>query len=301
MTAPFHAGELEVQRRAGVQAAAARIGGGIRPTIPPAAHAFLALQQMVIVGSAGESGQVWASLLTGEPGLARVLDERSVHFAATPRPGDPLGEQAGIGERIGLLAIDLMQRKRLRINGRVTARPGGGFCIRTEQVYANCPKYIQARVLRASGSSPEAPRLLRRSHLLSEEQQAWIGRADTFFVASAHPVGGVDVSHRGGNPGFVRVMDPTHLIFPDYAGNTMFQTLGNLAVDPHAGLLFINFERGTTVQLAGQARVLWDPERAAEFAGAGRVVDFTVEAAIEIVGAGPLQERLLGYSPFNPK
>jgi predicted pyridoxine 5'-phosphate oxidase superfamily flavin-nucleotide-binding protein len=301
MSAPFHAGELEVQRRAGVQMAAARIGSSIRPTIPPAAQAFLALQQMVIVGSASKGAPVWASLLNGESGFARALNERSVHIAAAPVPGDPLAERAKVGDPIGLLAIDLAQRKRMRINGRIASRPGGGFLVTTEQVYANCPKYIQARVLRAAERSREPPRLLHRSQRLLAEQRSWIERADTFFIASAHPVGGVDVSHRGGNPGFVRVVDPTRLLFPDYAGNTMFQTLGNLALAPHAGLLFIDFDQGRTLQLTGRAQMIWDEERTAAFAGAERLLEFTVEAAIERAGAGPLQERLLGYSPFNPR
>lgn len=301
MTTPFHAGERAVQRRAGVQTAAARIGTGIRPTIPAVAQAFLRLQQMVIVGSVGKRGQVWASLLTGEPGFAAAVDERSVTIAATPVPGDPLGERAEIGDMIGLLAIDLAQRKRLRMNGQITARPAGGFCIKTQQVYANCPKYIQARVLHATDRAPEAPRRLQRAGLLSEEQRAWIGRADTFFLASADLTGGVDVSHRGGNPGFVRVLDATRLVFPDYAGNTMFQTLGNITVDPHAGLLFIDFEGGTTVQLTGHARVLWDAERTAEFAGAERLVEFDVDEVIAITGASPLRGRLVAYSPFNPR
>lgn len=300
MTGPFHPGEQSVQRRAGVQTAASRIGGSIRPAIPPAAQAFLPLQRFIITGSAGRSGRVWASLLTGEPGFVRALDERHLHIAARPLPGDPLGEQAGAGDQIGLLAIDLAQRKRMRINGRIIARPGGEFRIETEQVYANCPKYIQARVLQPAASPPETPGPPQRASLLSAEQRAWIGRADTFFIASAHPTGGVDVSHRGGNPGFVRVPDAARLLFPDYAGNTMFQTLGNIAVDPRAGLLFVDFERGASVQLAGQAHVLWDDERMARFPGAERLVAFTVEEVIERAGAGPLRGRLLAYSPFNP-
>jgi predicted pyridoxine 5'-phosphate oxidase superfamily flavin-nucleotide-binding protein len=300
MTSPFHGGELAVQRRAGMQTGASRIGGSIRPTIPPAVQAFLRLQRMVVVASAGVAGQVWASLLTGEPGFAQALDERSVAIAAAPVPGDPLGEHAGVGDSIGLLSIDLAQRKRLRINGRVAARPDREFIIATEQVYANCPKYIQARVLQVLEGPPEAPRIRRRADRLSGEQRAWIGRADTFFIASAHLTAGLDASHRGGNPGFVRVLDATRLVFPDYAGNTMFQTLGNLEINPRAGLLFIDFERGSTLQVTGRARVLWDQERSAGFAGAERLVEFNVEAAIEVVGASPLRGRLLQYSPFNP-
>jgi predicted pyridoxine 5'-phosphate oxidase superfamily flavin-nucleotide-binding protein len=300
MSTPFHAGELAVQRRAGAQTAAARIETSIRPTLLPVAQAFLRLQQMIIVGSVGADGRVWASLLSGPPGFAVALNEQLVAVAATPLPGDPLGEQANVGDRVALLAIDLAQRKRMRLNGQITARPNGQFCIKTQQVYANCPKYIQARALHAQDGAPVAPHLVRRARLLSKTQRAWIGQADTFFIASAHPTAGVDVSHRGGNPGFVRVVDAGHLLFPDYAGNTLFQTLGNLTVDPHAGLLFMDFVRGTTLLLTGRAQVVWDDDRAVAFAGAERVVEFAVEAAIEMAGASPLRGELLQYSPFNP-
>jgi predicted pyridoxine 5'-phosphate oxidase superfamily flavin-nucleotide-binding protein len=138
------------------------------------------------------------------------------------------------------------------------------------------------------------------SHELTGEQRRLISEADTFFIASAQPEGGADASHRGGNPGFIRFLDENTLEFPDYPGNTMFNTLGNIAVNPNAGLLFLDFERGGTLQLTGEARIVWDAERAASFAGAKRVVEFRVEEAIETRGIVPLRWRFEGYSPFNP-
>ena len=135
---------------------------------------------------------------------------------------------------------------------------------------------------------------------LREEQQQWIRAADTFFVASHHPDGGADASHRGGHPGFVHVLNANRVIWPDYSGNTMFQTLGNIASNSQAGLLFIDFESGSTLQLTGKARIIWDRERTARFPGAERLVEFDLEEAIEIAGASPLGWRFMGHSPLNP-
>jgi hypothetical protein len=90
------------------------------------------------------------------------------------------------------------------------------------------------------------------------------------------------------------------LEFPDYSGNTMFNTLGNIAVNPRAGLLFLDFEGGGTLQLTGEAQIVWDAERAARLAGAERVVESRVQEALETRGAVPLRWRFKGYSPFNP-
>ena len=166
-----------------------------------------------------------------------------------------------------------------------------GFTLRTDQVYSNCPKYIQARDLTTAetSTSSEDGRQVTRAATLTPSQIDLIMTADTFVIATAHPTGGADASHRGGMPGFVRVDDPTSLSFPDYAGNMMFQTLGNLAVDARAGLLFLDFARGTTLQLAGSAVVDWDPAAAADFPGAQRVVRFAIEEVVEIDSATSLR------------
>lgn len=114
------------------------------------------------------------------------------------------------------------------------------------------------------------------------------------------PGGGADASHRGGNPGFVRVPDGATLEWPDYSGNSMFNTLGNITINPNAGLLFLDFEQGHTLQRTGQADVVWDPERAATFPGAERVVEFHIEQTVQVTHASPLRFRFLQYSRFNP-
>ena len=300
MASVYHPGELSVQERAGVREMAARIGRSIGTTIPPAAWNFLRSQPLVVVGSVDARQRVWASLLTGAPGFLHAVDEHTVRINARPATGDPLGSNLAANRKVGMIAIEFATRRRMRLNGRAEVGADGAITINAQQVYSNCPKYIQARRWRGRTSESDATPVVQRQSTLTQAQQRWIREADTFFIASHHLEGGTDASHRGGRPGFVRVLNDHRLAWPDYFGNTMFQTLGNITVNPQAGLLFIDFKSGRTLQLTGRARILWDREHIAEFAGAERLVEFEVDEAVEIAGANSLEWRFLDYSPENP-
>jgi predicted pyridoxine 5'-phosphate oxidase superfamily flavin-nucleotide-binding protein len=300
MKSKFHAGELEVQARAGVRDTARRVAGVIRSTIPPTAQEFLRSQQMVVMSTVDSHGRVWASILTGKPGFIQAVDERTLRIDAEPVSGEPLSENLKTGDEIGVLVIELSTRRRMKVKGKAELLQKRGIYVHAERVYALCPKYIQARVVVADPAESRVGHRIQRLENLSEKQRNWIAKADTFFIASFHPETGADASHRGGYPGFVTVLNENKLVFPDYSGNNMFNTLGNISANPNAGLLFIDFERGNTLQFTGKAQVIWDNDRVAEFAGAERLVEFDVERVIEIAGAIPLRWEFLGYSPFNP-
>ena len=201
MSAKYHSGEIEVQERLDVRSMAERVGNSIPPTIPPA-RKFLEEQLVVVVGP---DDRGWASLLVGEPGFVRVLDERMVRIDATPFSDDPLVDALpGVGTQVGLLAIDLVTRRRLRLNGEAERCSDVNIYLRTCQVYANCPKYIQVREPKAGEAEPglQDGHALR-SRGLTDEQRHAIPNVDTFFIASVHPEGGADTSHHGSNPGFL--------------------------------------------------------------------------------------------------
>jgi|SRR5262245_40338842 len=289
MTAIYHSGELAVQVRAGVQDIASRVGQSIRSTIPPAAREFLRSQPMAILGTLDAGGRVWASLIADKPGFLQALDEQTVQINARPIPGDPIKENLMTNDQVGMIVIEFATRRRMRVNGRAEETSDGRIYLHTNQVYSNCPKYIQAREWKNEVIHPGSTPIVKHSSHLIESQQRLIEGADTFFIASSHPECGVDASHRGGPPGFVRIMKENLLAWPDYSGNKMFQTLGNIYVNPNAGLLFIDFERGSTLQLTGRAQIIWDVERALKCAGAERVVEFHIDEAIEIAGVNPLR------------
>jgi predicted pyridoxine 5'-phosphate oxidase superfamily flavin-nucleotide-binding protein len=237
-------------------------------------------------------------LLHGKPGFLQVRDPGTLNVTASLLPGDPLAESFREEAEFGMLVLDPRIRRRMRINGRALMQAGAQLHVSAREVYANCPKYIQRREI----VREEAPRQSRpmESSTFSEAQRQWIERADTFFIGSVHKQAGMDCSHRGGNPGFVRVKDDRRVVFADYSGNNMFQTLGNLSLDSRAALLFLDFETGGTLQVSGRAKIIWDEALAREWAGVQRLIEVEVLKTLEAASASPLRWRLLDYSPFNP-
>ncbi len=288
-----------MQARAGVQAESRALGRGISRAIPEGVEPFLESQRFAVLAGVDPAGRVWASLLTGNTGFITAPDSRTLRAAAALPVSDPLSAGLSPGQMVGVLVLDLERRRRLRINGRVAEVSGDALEIRTEEVFGNCPKYIQSRAPSEDtehGRGADA----QWSASLSPGQRHAIETADTLFLASVHAEAGADASHRGGQPGFVQVLDERRLRIPDYSGNNMFQTLGNITADPRVGLLFLDFETGTTLQLTGRARVLWNPQDYARLTGAQRAVEVDIDEVVEILGRGPLGWRFLEYSPFNP-
>lgn len=279
MARDFHRGELAVQERAGVREQAAKIGRSIHDAVPPAAKAFLEQRRFVVLATADQDDRPWASALTGPPGFATAPAPSAVWVDAVPAPGDPLGAHLERSRFAGLLAIDLATRRRMRVNGALGRPAGDPIVIRVEQVYSNCPKYIQRRSVEREEPG-RAARFVRRAGGLSEEQRAWLRRADTCFLATVNPEEGADASHRGGPPGFIEV-DGDRLLLPDYAGNMMYNSLGNIALHPCAGLLVPDFLTGSVLQLTGRASILWD---GGDLPGAERRVALEVEDVVETAG-----------------
>lgn len=278
---PYHEGELEVQRRAGVAANAERVGRIIRREIPEVAQAFAAERRFVILGAADLEGRVWATILHGEQGFLSVPADDRLRIDARPGRGDPLASAFDDEADVGVLIIDPPTRRRMRVNGRV--RPVGAHSLEvaTREVYSNCPKYIHPREVPLGFGEDDRDLVADRGTALTSAQARALGQADTLFLASRHPVAGADVSHRGGAPGFVRVTAAGRVLIPDYAGNMMFNTLGNLAADPRAGVLLVDFESGGTLQLSGRAEIIWSGAELSAFPGAQRLVEFSVDAVVQ--------------------
>jgi len=295
----WHEGEIEVQRRAGVLEQMSARQGGVFSSLPVPAIRFLQEQQLAVLSSRDQQGRVWATARFGPPGFIAVPDPFTLQLAPAAEP-DLLARNVASDSDLGMLVIDLAHRRRVRLNGEALNEPDGSLTLRLKQVYSNCPRYIQERQSPA-GQMATAPRLGQQAEQLSEEQAAWIGRADTFFIATAHPLRGLDASHRGGMPGFVRVESPRRLAFPDYDGNKMFNTLGNIAADPHTGLLFPDFSTGSVLMLTGRARVDWEPARAAQIPGAQRVVEYEIGEVQQLAGVLPQSWEFKSYSPHNPR
>ena len=288
MSHAFHEGERAVQERAGVASIASRVAGSIHAEVPPPARSFLLEQPFAVLASRTPDGRVWASLVHGAPGFLSAPSDWVIEVDATLTADDPLAASLAPGAPLGALVIDLATRRRMRVNGRIE-RAGLPIRLAVDEVFANCPKYIQRRTLVADGAVGPRAAVASLTDALTGAQQEWIARTDTFFIASGHAERGLDASHRGGAPGFVTVLDARRIAWPDYKGNAMFQTLGNLESDPRAGVVAADFASGDVLQLTGRAHVDWDPVRAALFPGAERVVELEIDAVRETQGALPLR------------
>jgi uncharacterized protein len=263
-----HEGEVAVQRRLGVHERMGEVMGQVvRPFMPEQHRELFCKLPTLLVGSVDGEGRPWASIVHGAPGFISAPDERHLHIAARPQPGDPC--QLALDKPLGLLGLEPHTRRRNRMNGSVVALDDEGFTVEVDQSFGNCPKYIQARTPRAvDRGTPVAPRAAGPA--LSDAALQLVRHADTLFIATASSAPrahagaeGVAVSHRGGPPGFVHIDSHggrTVLTIPDFVGNRFFNTLGNLTVNPHAGLLFVDYHEGHLLQLTGDAQVLWEGE-----------------------------------------
>ena len=112
----------------------------------------------------------------------------------------------------------------------------------------------------------------------TDDDRAFIESRPLFFLATADADGRPDCSYKGGLPGFVRVVDPQTLAFPNYDGNGMFKSLGNVLTNPHVGLLFIDFESPKRLRVNGRASVHEDDPLIDEFTGAQLIVRVRADA-----------------------
>ncbi|MED5621034.1 pyridoxamine 5'-phosphate oxidase family protein [Ideonella sp. BN130291] len=305
---PFHPGEQAQQARAGVRERMAAVGYKVVRTQMPEQHRELFEKlPFMLLGALDAQRRPWASVLVGEPGFVHTPDAATLAIAARPLVPASLELPLHAGAAVGLLGIEPATRRRNRLNGVLGAADAGHLQVHVRQSFGNCPKYIQARDLRPVPATPAQP--VAFTQALPPDAAQCIAQADTFFIATASPDaglpqqaahGGVDVSHRGGKPGFVHVQQVggrTVLTAPDFIGNFFFNTLGNIAANPLAGLLFIDWTRGDLLMLTAQAEVLWDGPELHSFAGAQRLLRLRVDEGHWWPGAWPLRASEVDYAP----
>lgn len=304
-TSPYHRGEQALHERLGRRERQEALGRKVhRPYMPEQHREFFNQLPFLVVGSVDREGSPWASLLFGRPGFLTTPSDRKLVIEARPLPGDPLADNSGVGAPLGLLGIEPPTRRRNRLNGVVASSADGRTEVDVVQSFGNCPQYIQTRSAEfvRDPSEPADPSV-DTLDALDREAVAQIESADTFFVASHNheedprDTGGVDVNHRGGLPGFVKVEGNT-LTIPDFSGNNAFNTLGNFIVNPKAGLLFVDFANGDLLLLTGTAEILWDKTPEIEAVeGAQRAWRVHVERGLRLRGASPLRWEFGDFSP----
>lgn len=284
---PFHAGERAIQEKLGVRDKMEQFGQRvIREYLPQQHRDFYTQLPFVFVGHADHEAWPWASLLYGDPGFMHSPDDKTLLIDSNYAKGDPLVQSLKNRTHalpLGMLGIELPSRRRNRLSAQAMLRDDGVLECEVDQTFGNCPQYIQARHAKPIERDHLPEEKSKKIHALDDDAVRLISQTDTFFVASfvkreTHSISeGVDVSHRGGQPGFVRVDDSMCLTIPDFAGNNHFNTLGNFALNPKAGLLFLDFKRHHLLTLTGRVEILWDHPDQAHFDGAHRLWRFHLD------------------------
>lgn len=303
---PWHAGEVAMHTHAGVAQRLGEIGQRlIRDHLIDQHREFYPKLPFVVLGSVDGRGDAWATLRAARPGFLQTPDQHTLSVALARDPADPADAGMNDGEAIGLLGIELSTRRRNRLNGTIRRTGAAAFDIAVEQSFGNCPKYITLRQFEFSRDPAVPPAgAADQSDRLDARAQALIARADTLFVASYIDRGDgrrqIDVSHRGGKPGFVRVKNGV-LTIPDFTGNQFFNTLGNLLINPRAGLVFADFTTGDLLQISGEGTVLLDAPDTAAFKGAERLWQVIPSKVVYREGAWPLRWSTVadGASPYS--
>ncbi len=301
---PFHPGEILIQQRLGVAEKMRQVGGRVIRDYMPEQHIeFFRSLPMLFLGAHDKQHVLWASVLCGDEGFIDVPDPKTLIIHTQFHQADALYEQLEAGHKIGLLGMALSNRRRNRLNGTITEKTSNSLSIRVDQSFGNCPKYIQTRSFLANPNFDKNA-LVQTISKIENSIVETIKNSHTFYVASQFDDGnqdanrGVDISHRGGNAGFVRVENDDTITFPDFIGNYMFNTLGNLQCDPLCSLLFIEDDSGSMLQLSGQAEIIWDDPSIAAFQGAERLVRFKLISGRFIAHGLPYRWSDHDFSPF---
>ncbi len=306
-SSPWHAGELKLQQHVGVAEQMAPVGQRVfRNFLLDQHREFYPLLPFIVIGTVDGDGEPWATIRSGRPGFLQSPDPYTLDIEAASDPDDPAEAGLNDGDSVGLLGVDLITRRRNRMNGTVIRSGEDHFSVAVEQSFGNCPRYIQNRQF-SFVRDPAMPQSSEKvvSDRLDAHERAIIESADTFFVASYVDHDGerrqVDVSHRGGRSGFVRIDADGGLTVPDFNGNLYFNTLGNFVINPRAGLLFVDHETGDMLQIAGSVEVILDSPEIGAFDGAERLWRFMPEKVVLRRDALPLRWRFLedGMSPSS--
>ncbi|UPG85596.1 pyridoxamine 5'-phosphate oxidase family protein [Luteibacter aegosomatis] len=302
----FHEGELQAQAMAHESDIAARNASNVADHIIRPALPFVRQQRMVYAASVDAVGRVWASVLIGERGFLEPSDDAStltIHLDNVIRQAhDPLWSNIEQDGRIGLLLLELQTRKRLKINGQAHLESDRLVVEVTESVPI-CPRYIQRRTIELPSTSDKLmPTSIKHGLTLEPGHLNLLQSTDTFFLATAHKTHGADITHRGGPSGFVEVLADGKLRIPDYNGNGMFNSAGNVLIDPRAGLVFPDYVQRRMLQLTGRAEMLWDqPDPKGVTGGTGRFWQFQTSAWIETQLPEQLSTAFVDASPFLPQ
>ena len=312
--AQFHDGEITLQKQTRKYLQIKTMAPHMMRDYMPEQHRdfFIGLKY-IFLGTIDNLGRPHASIITGKTGFISTPDPKRLVIKTGARQAKPALTDLKIGQNIAILGLDLSNRRRNRMHGIIETLDPESLTIHVKQSYGNCPKYISLREIIEDvppSFDRQRPAETISHKALTPRAIDLIQNADTFFIASylqntsdvtSAAYQGADISHRGGHIGFVSVDSDTQITIPDYSGNYLFNTLGNLLLNPKAALLFLDFETGDQLHLQGHATLIDDPAKVAQYAGAQRLLQITIKSMRLEKAVTALRWRFIEASPFNPK
>jgi len=265
---------------------------------------FLEYQILAFPGSQDAQGNLWISLLVGERGFIKAPSIHEITFdisKITSNKNDIFFKNIETNATVGLLFHEAARRARYRAWGNATKKDNL-LSFNINMGYPSCPKHIQEEIIQLPENSPTVTSKTEKGTTLNGLEKEWIANAHTFFITTQTKKGDIEASHRGGNPGFIEVLENGHLRVPDYLGNSMFSTLGNIYENPKAALLFVDYKKGQTLQLSGLATLEFDQHSDNDFhksGETGRFWTFETKQWIKTLNHHQVINEFLEFSPFN--
>ncbi|EGD98956.1 oxidoreductase [Trichophyton tonsurans CBS 112818] len=307
--------------------------------LSPGAAALVQKCPLLALGTLDKQGRPWSTVWGGQAGfvgpvaqsiigIRNVIDGTNDPVAETLLGGELAGtivKEPPPGRPMSALPIDMENRRRVKLMGRMVAGsmeedtqedPGNRsignttpqksaqiqLVMKVEGSLGNCPKYINKKHI--TPALPH-PKLISNSPHLPQEALDLLGRIDTLFVASSHGNDSMDSNIRGGPPGFVRVLsnDSTGavIVYPEYSGNRLYQTLGNLQTTPLAGYAFPDFDLGHILYITGKTEVLVGKDAAKLLPRSNLAVRVSVTAARYVENGLSFRGEAMQRSPYNPE
>ena len=300
----FHEGERSLHEKLDIEERQHELGlRMIRDHMPDQHRDFFAMLESVHIGALDASGHPWAITRTGVAGFMASPDDKTLQISSRPLTGEPQDLDFEVGAKISVVGIEFETQRRNRLNATIDGAEDGKLSCHVDQSYGNCPKYIQIRHKTPAGST--TPKTPVTTAALTNAGKNQISKADTLLIASRaaelgdDPRAGVDINHRGGMPGFVTVLDDKTIQFPDYKGNSFYNTYGNILTDNRVGLQFVDFETGTLLNIKGTAELVEDLNNG-QLPLMGRGLRITVQSVTRAEGALPIRYTFGAFSDRNP-
>lgn len=323
---PWHDGEAKMHRLL-------RVPPQDNPTsamLTPQASFMFQRAPLQAFGTLDTQSRPWVTLWGGSSGFSEPLGQGMVGTRTlVDSKYDPVvralvgdAEKSAVaplthgadGKLIAGLAIDLMTRKRVKTAGRLVAAmlqevqgQGENELVQTqdqlqivtkiEQSLGNCPKYLNQYVIRPA---LVAPQLVADGPSLSVEGQDLIAKSDMFFLSTSTE-DDMDVNHRGGPLGFVRIISASEIAYPEYSGNRLYQSLGNLQLNPKIGLAFPDYATGEVLYVTGTAEILAGKKAAELLPGSNLAVKISIQQSRFVRGGLAFRGEKKEQSPYNPR